>query len=182
MRTRLLRSAVLAFALSAVGSTYVASQPPGAATLGPASPAAEAAITVQIDRWIEAFEAGDADALSSIFTTDGIYAANNGQVLRGRAGVRAGVQSWFDGPISQAKKATKGQLEVKRQTLRLKVVDGVAYSLMRFTIDLNPPGCVMDAGHTLLVWRQQPDGGWLIDTFLGNQDKVPPLNPCRAPA
>jgi len=146
-----------------------------------AVPAAEAAISGQMDRWIAAFEAGDSQSLASIFTEDGIYAANTGQVLQGRAGIRAGVQSWFDGPIGQAKKATGGQLDVQRQLLRLKVEDRVAHSLMRFTIELTPPGCVLDAGHALLVWRQQPDGAWLIDSFLGNQDKKSPPNPCRGP-
>lgn len=179
MAKRTLLFATCSFALAALATTTSA-QPPSGPSPTTAVPAEEAAISRQMDRWIASFEAGDSKSLASIFTEDGIYAANNGQVLQGRAGIRSGVQSWFNGPIGQAK-ATGGQLDVQRQLLRLKVSDGIAYSLMRFTIDLSPPGCVLDAGHALLVWRQQPDGAWLIDSFLGNQDKKPPPNPCRGP-
>lgn len=135
-------------------------------------------VDAQFDRWIDAFESGDASALSLLFSEDGIYAPNTGQVFRGRAAIRAGVDAWFKGPLVPAYQPGGPKVAVERSPLRVEHVDGAAYMLNRFVVRLAPPGCVLDIGHILLVWRRQASGEWLIDLMLGNQDKQPFPNGC----
>ncbi len=46
------------------------------------------------EAWFDAYERGDPDTLAGFFAEDGIYAANTGQMLRCRAGIREGVSAW----------------------------------------------------------------------------------------
>jgi len=102
--------------------------------------------------WLDAFEGGDADTLAGLFTEDGLYAANAGQVLSGRDGIREGVLGWVD-----------------RRAV---------YRLSRFMIRVEPSRCAMDAGHIVSIWRKQPDSAWRIESILGNRSPEPPQEAC----
>lgn len=140
----------------------------------------EVAIEAQFDRWIGAFEACDAGALSKLFTPDGIYAANTGEVMIGREAIRNGVQAWMAGPLNQACQNAELALDVERRPLRTDVVGGSAYSLTRFIIRVQPMACSIDAGHILGVWRRQPTGEWLLEAVTGNKDPMPRADACRS--
>lgn len=131
------------------------------------------------DRWIAAYETGDPDGVANLFTEDAIYAANTGEVLKGREQIRAGVAGWMQGSSRVGQQRRKAKLDVQRQTLRLVQHGSFAHDLARFTITMNPPGCLIDAGHALAVWERQDDGRWLIDALTVNQDKQHPENACR---
>ena len=131
------------------------------------------------DRWIIAYETGNPDGVANLFTDDAIYAANTGEVLKGRAEIRAGVARWMQGSSRVGQQREKSRLNVQRKSLRLVQHGSFAHDLARFTITMNPPGCVIDAGHALAVWEKQDDGRWLLDALTVNQDKQPPENACR---
>ena len=138
----------------------------------------EAAVSAQLDRWIAAFEACDPQALSNLFTPQGVYAANTGQVLVGRKAIRDGVNGWMVGPLKPACRNAGTALNVERQSVRLSVVHGVAYSLTRFIIRVDPMKCAIDAGYILGVWRRQGSGEWLLEVLAGNKDPMQPSNTC----
>lgn len=136
-------------------------------------------IEAAFDRWVLAYETGDADGVANLFTAEAIYAANTGEVLRGRKEIRAGVAGWMQGSSRVGQQRDHAKLDVQRQTLRLVQHGSFAHDLARFTITMNPLGCLIDAGHALAVWEKQDDGRWLIDALTVNQDKQQPANACR---
>ena len=131
------------------------------------------------DRWIMAYETGDPDGVANLFTEDAIYAANTGQVLKGREEIKAGVAGWMQGSSRVGQQRGQAKLDLQRQTLRLVQHGSFAHDSARFTIRMNPPGCLIDAGHALAVWEKQDDGRWLIDALTVNQDKQQPESVCR---
>lgn len=48
-----------------------------------------------MNAWVAAYERGDARAVADLFTKDGIYAANTGELLRGREEIRQAVDRWI---------------------------------------------------------------------------------------
>ena len=167
-----MKSAIAFASLAAFSLPAVAQEVP----LTTQSP--EMAVTAQLNRWIAAFEACDAQALSNLFTPQGVYAANTGQVLAGRQAIRDGVNGWMAGPLKPACRNAGTALKVERRPVRLSVIDGVAYSLTRFIIRVDPMKCAIDAGHILGVWRLQGSGEWLLEALAGNKDPMQPSNTC----
>lgn len=123
-----------------------------------------AAIERLSEAWIEAFELGDAEAFAAFFTEDAIYAANNGELLRGREEIRDAMNRW----AGRRPEGVDG--DVRTTKLRVRATGDVAYMVTRFTITATPPGRVVEAGHLLAVLRRQPDATWLIESLVGNRD------------
>lgn len=130
------------------------------------------------DRWMTAYESGDPDGVANLFTEDAIYAANTGEVLKGREEIRAGVGRWMQGSSRVGQQRRQSRLDLERQTLRLVQQGPFAHDTARFTIIANPPGCLINAGHALAVWEKQDDGRWLIDALTVNEDRQQPENAC----
>lgn len=130
------------------------------------------------DRWMTAYESGDPDGVANLFTEDAIYAANTGEVLKGREEIRAGVAGWMQGSSRVGQQRRQARLDLQRQTLRLVQQGSFAHDTARFTITADPPGCLVNAGHALAVWEKQDDGRWLIDALTVNEDKQQPENAC----
>ena len=163
----MLRTYLVALAMGATTAPQLLAE-----TAGTDAATAAAEIQPRFDAWIESYERGDENALATVFMEDGIYAANTGQVLRGRTEIRAGVAAWM------AQRPEGMTFDLSREPLRFRVSGDVAHDLARFTIRAVTPGCLVDAGHALSVWRRQPDGSWLIETLLVNQDREPPADAC----
>jgi len=144
-------------------------------------PDVSAAITKVSEAWLDAFERGDAETLAGLFTGDGLYAANTGQVLRGRDGIREGVLGWLDRRVeflAAVGLPVDSRIDVEERVLRFRTAGDAVYRLSRFIIRVEPSGCAMDAGHVLSIWRQQPDNSWRIESILGNRDVEPPEDSC----
>lgn len=154
-----------------------------AACSGKGSDAAEERrqIDEAYDRWIVAYETGDAEGVANLFTADAVYAANTGQVLNGRNEIRTGVAAWIQGASRVGERRRQARLDLERESQRLVQQGPFAHDLSRFTIRMDPPGCVVDTGQALAVWERQDDGRWLIDALAVNQDPQPPGNACRNP-
>jgi uncharacterized protein (TIGR02246 family) len=163
----MLRACLIATALTCIPAAYLAGQP----TPDAGAPVAEA-VQAQMERWLAAYEAQDAKTLAGVFMDDGIYAANTGQVLRGRSAIREGVAAWFA-------KSPAAKVDIRRNQLRFRMVDGMANELSRFTIHVVGPDCIIDAGHALSVWRREADDQWRIETLLVNQDRERPSGACN---
>lgn len=165
-----------------LGSLAACSEARPAMLAASAAPATAAQDRVKIERlferWLEAYERGDPDALAALFTADAVYAANTGELLRDRAGILRGAAGWMQGSSRVGQQRARAKLDVQRRPLRFRQEGSLAYDLAWFTISMVPPGCIIDSGHALAVLEKQRDGRWLIDALTVNQDKTPPRNAC----
>lgn len=177
----MLRALLGALAAPLLISPTIAAQegrdPPSA----PDSAQAASAIAVLMDAWLEAYEAGDIETLENLFLEGAVYAANTGQLLRGRAGIREGVRGWLARRpqiFANIGAPETARLNLEARLLRFRTLGDAAYTLTRFHIEVEPMGCWLDAGHAMTVWRRQADDGWLIESHLVNQDREPPPEAC----
>ena len=134
-----------------------------------------ALIEAASERWRKSFEEGDFDSTASLFTDNAIYAANTGELLRGRSEIRTAATGWAENTAPIRERAT---IKLQRQLLRFEQHGSLAYELARFTMSVSPPGCLINAGYSLGVWKKQPDGQWLVDTLTVNRDRDPLENAC----
>lgn len=140
------------------------------------SSAAESAIQAATQAWILAWEQGDVETLSNLYEQDAMYAANTGEVLKGRDGIREGVSAWVAGRPADI------DLELEVQPVRFVFRDDDAHTVSRFVVRAMPAGCSLQAGHALVTWHRQSDGAWLIETELVNRDPQPPADACARKA
>lgn len=122
--------------------------------------------------WIAAYEESDAASLANLYEPDGMYAANTGEVLRGRDEILDAVRAWM------ARRPAGVSLDLELEMLRFIFSGNSAHTVSRFMIRAMPAGCTIDAGHALVVWRPQTDGTWLITSHLVNRDPEPPTDAC----
>ena len=144
----------------------------GPATQDDDASSAEAAIRTATESWLSAYGRGDADALANLYEQDAIYAANTGEVLRGRDGIREGIRGWI------AQRSAGVELKLQEQPVQFAFSGNNAHTVSRFVIRAMPAGCSIQAGHALAVWRPQPDGSWLITSQLVNRDPEPLEDAC----
>ena len=104
--------------------------------------------------WIEAVNAGDLARLLPMMTDD-VVLLNPGGAPFGREG--------FSATFSAAHQ--KLRIDCRSELEEVVVVGTVAYTRCRDTLAVTPrPGgeTTQLAGHRLTVYRQQPDGRWLL--------------------
>lgn len=182
--------AVLLACSPATTAGVASSQPtrPASSAAGQSAPAdsarAAAAIAPRLVAWADAYERRDAAALADFYTVDGLYAANTGELLRGRAGIRQGVSAWFARhPRMLASLGFSGEarLDLSVDQVKFRAAGDLAHSVLRFVIRVVPAGCVLDAGYAAVSWRREADGQWRIDAQVVNQDREPPPGACARP-
>ena len=142
---------------------------------------AAAAIAKVWEAWFDAYERGDPDTLAGFFAEDGIYAANTGQMLRGRGGIREGVSGWValkPRHLESYGLPADSRIDIEETLLRFRTAGEAVYRLSRFMILVEPSRCAMDAGNALSIWRRQADGEWRIESLLVNRDAKPPDEAC----
>ena len=140
-----------------------------------------AAIARLSEEWLLAYENGDADAVAALFSDDGIYAANTGQLLRGRDGIREGVRGWIAQQpqlLASLGVTNATGIDVRQEIVRFRLAGDAAYTVTRFMIRVEPSGCFLDAGHGLGVWRLQDGGTWRLESLTVNRDSQAPEGAC----
>ena len=105
---------------------------------------AESYIRAATPRFISAFNAGNADALSSFYADNAMLLLPNAPVVRGPAGVRAAFGSMRGATLDFAPD-------------QISSCGDMAYEVGHYTMTVggNP-----DRGNYVAVWRRQPDGSW----------------------
>jgi uncharacterized protein (TIGR02246 family) len=104
--------------------------------------------------WIEAVNAGDLTRLFGLMTDDAVF-LNPGQAPVGREGFARGFSS----------AGQKHRFHCTSELEDVVVAGTVAYAWARDALQLEPRGGDAGlelAGHRLSVYRQQPDGRWLL--------------------
>ena len=112
----------------------------------------EKAIHALVQRWMEATQAGDVDAVLSLMTDDVVF------MVPGR-------EPFGKEAFAAASRDMQGvRIEGSSDIRELKVLGDWAYLRSYLEVKMMPPGgnAVERSGYTLTIFRKQPDGRWLL--------------------
>jgi uncharacterized protein (TIGR02246 family) len=104
--------------------------------------------------WIDAVNAGDLERLLSLMTADALF-LNPGLAPHGRDEFPAG----FTAAHRQS------QIRCTSHLQEVVVAGGIAYTVCQDSLSVTPRAggtAATLAGHRLTLYRQQPDGRWLL--------------------
>ena len=112
----------------------------------------EKAIHALVQRWMEATQAGDVDAVLSLMTDDVVF------MVPGREPF--GMQTFAANSRSMDGVKLEGTADIRE----LQVLGDWAYLRNFIEITITPPEgeTVHRSGFTLTILRKQPDGRWLL--------------------
>jgi ketosteroid isomerase-like protein len=120
-----------------------------------AQPSAELAALAE--RWEDAYNAGDLDALAALYTADCRLMAPNAEMAQGGEAVRAGF-----GAMREA------GLTVDLETLDATATGDLGYRVSTYAVAA-PDGTVVDRGKAVELWRKTA-AGWQITSDIWNSD------------
>lgn len=115
------------------------------------------------ERWMEAFNAGDVDALAAFYAEDARLLPPNAELGQGREVARAAFSDMIASGI-------KGQLE----TIEAVAAGDVGYRVGTYSLQ-GPDGAALDRGKYIEVWRRI-DGAWQIENDIWNSDMPTPFS------
>ena len=133
--------------LLAASMLLMACAPP-AAIPGPISEGDKAAIRSASQAMVEAGITDEVLKMGRFFTEDAVWMPAEQPVVQGRAAIEA----WF------TVRATQWDVQI----LEVEGVGDLAFTREAYTLMLDLPDFVQQTGHSLTVWRRQPDGAWLV--------------------
>ena len=138
------------------GAAGAACQP--AADSAAFSDADHAAVTAVTEAWASAVRAGDADAVSSLYTDDTHFMPPNQPPIHGRDAVH----EWFAGlpPIA----------EVTLLNGRVEGSGDIAYVYGTYTLRFDMEGAPTDSGSYFDVRVRQADGSWKFAADMFHSD------------
>ena len=112
----------------------------------------EQAIRDLVAKWMDASRAGDAKTVLSLMTDDVVF------MVPGHAPF--GKEAFEAASAGNASASIEGTSEI----LELQVLGEWAYMRSRLHVKMTPPNgnMIERAGHTLTIFRKQPDGRWLL--------------------
>lgn len=114
------------------------------------------AVEATVNRYVEATNSGDAEALAQLYEDDAVLLPPDHQPVEGRAAIG---EFWRQG--------TDEGLEVT--TLRLDVDGGIGYLVAQYTLpetDEEPA----DSGKTVMCLKRQRDGSWKVTADIWNSN------------
>lgn len=122
-----------------------------------------AQIQSQNDKFMTAFNSKDSAALAQLYTTDGVFIANNTNPVRGRAEITGLMAAIFNGPPVEISLVT-GSLDKNGDT-----VNEIGVWEMNFS----PDGAekFSQTGNYVVVWKQQKSGEWLMAIDMINSNR-----------
>ena len=112
------------------------------------------AVEATVNRYVEATNSGDAEALAQLYEDDAVLLPPDHQPVEGRGAIG---EFWRQG--------TDEGLEVT--TLRLDVDGGIGYLVAQYTLpetDEEPA----DSGKTVMCLKRQQDGSWKVTADIWN--------------
>jgi len=112
----------------------------------------ERAIRDVVTKWLEASKAGDMKTVLSLMADDVVFMVPGHEPFGKEA---------FE--VASAGNATQS-IEGTSEILELQVLGEWAFMRSRLHVKATlPNGCVIErAGHTLTIFRKEPDGRWLL--------------------
>jgi len=149
----------------------------GACSTPPPAPAMNApddiaAVNALREKFVTTFNAGDATAVGSLYTTDAIAAQNHQPTDTGRDAIVASTTGLFS------------QFTVKMELMadETMTMGDFAYDRGRFTFALTPktagmPAPPVDQGRYLVLLRKDTDGQWRVSRDISNSSVPMPMPP-----
>lgn len=125
-----------------------------------------AAINGAVESYSEAFVANDWPTFATHYAEDAVAMPPNAPAVQGRAAILEMAESW---PTITAFSPTVAEIDGCRD---------LAFLRGSYTFSVMPEGApeaMEDAGKYIEIWRQQPDGSWLIAAEIWNSDNPPPV-------
>jgi uncharacterized protein (TIGR02246 family) len=119
------------------------------------------------EAYIAAQNAGDAAALTALFTDDAVLMPANAPAASGNEAIQAHFQTLLDQVTSE--------LVVSQE--EVEVAGDWAFSRGTHTVKLTPKAggeTMEDTGKYLNILKRQPDGSWKIARHIWNSDKPLP--------
>jgi len=155
----------------AIGVFGACTQPPAPAqTQAPADTAAdEARMKADIQKWMDDFNAGNADGLASQYAQDAILAPPNAPAVSGRAAIREALAK------ESAGARAAGLTFKSTATTGVGVSGDLAWMSGNYAV-VDAKGTNVDVGKYLSVHRKI-NGAWLYIRDTWNSDNPPPPPP-----
>jgi uncharacterized protein (TIGR02246 family) len=116
-------------------------------------------------RWLGAFNGGDASGVAAIYATDARLLPPNSEIVQGRSEIEAFVKDFV-----------QTGAKLKFDLLTVHETPELCASVGRYEMDFPPEsGAPQDRGKFIEVWKRQSDGSWLIVDDIFNSDlQAPP--------
>lgn len=112
----------------------------------------ERAIRDLVAKWMDASKAGDTKTVVSLMTDDVVFMVPGHEPFG-----KGAFEAASAGNVSSS-------IEGTSEILELQVLGEWAYMRSRLHVKVTPPdgNAIERAGHTLTIFRKQPDGRWLL--------------------
>jgi uncharacterized protein (TIGR02246 family) len=120
------------------------------------------AISTAVDKFVAAFNSGDAAAVAASYTEQGQLLPPNAGFMIGQEAIQAFWQGAMDMGIASA------QLEIRE----VEQHDDTAIEIGTFTLHAQD-GTELDAGKYIVIWRRV-DGKWKLHRDIFNSSKPAP--------
>jgi uncharacterized protein (TIGR02246 family) len=115
-------------------------------------------------RWLEAFNGGDASGVAQMYAADARLLAPGSDVVQGRADIESFIKEFIQ---------TGAKLSFDMLTVH-ETADLCA-SVSRYTMDFPADsGMAPDQGKFIEIWKRQTDGSWLIAEDIFNSNEPAP--------
>jgi uncharacterized protein (TIGR02246 family) len=111
-------------------------------------------------RFVEAFKAGDAATIASLYTETAKMLPPDASAIAGRDAIQAEWQSWIDG----------GFKDLTLEAQEVEASGDLAYEIGAFSLQV--PGenndMVTASGNYVVVWKRGDEGGWRLQVDTWN--------------
>lgn len=127
------------------------------------------------NRYIAAYNAGDAAGVAALFAEDAISMPDHGEALEGRAAIESHLRDVFM-QFSASTAITAGETEV---------IGDIAHEHGSFTVTLTPKAggdARTETGKYLVILKKGSDGAWLLHHDIDNSNVPPPAPAAPSPA
>ena len=138
-----------------------------AAPEAPSQAEVAAALHGLVDAYVSASNAGDATALTALFTDDAVLMPGNAPTASGKEAIQAFYQSRFD----------QFTLELAASQAEAEGAGEWAFARGTYTIKLTPKAGgepIEYSGKYMNISKRQADGSWKMARHIWNSDKPPP--------
>ncbi len=138
-----------------------------AASEGPSQAEVAAAVNSLVDAYVSASNAGDATALTALFTDDVVLMPGNAPAANGKEAIQAFYQSRFD----------QFTLELAASQVEAEGAGEWAFARGTYTIKLTPKAggeSIEYSGKYMNISKRLAEGSWKIARHIWNSDKPLP--------